>query len=265
MPEKNNGAAVKVKGRDDGCCGIDYLRYVLYFFNFILWLSGFAIVGVAVWTILDKHHYVSLLTSGTYATTTYILLGTGGVVIFAGFIGCCGAWRQNRICLMLYACFLLLIFLHEAIAGILAYMYEATVHDELLRSLNMTMLNSYKMDTEKTEAIDHMQQAFQCCGFGSFQDWRYSRWLKGNPNINNTVPDSCCKTMSMACAIRDHPSNIYYDGCVTGLEIYMKRHLIILGAVGLGICCLQIFGIIFACCLAKKIKEWKDRQATLAW
>ena len=27
----------------------------------------------------------------------------------------------------------------------------------------------------------------------------------------------------------------------------------------------QIFGIIFACCLAKKIKEWKDRQATLAW
>jgi hypothetical protein len=259
------GGAVKEKGRDDGCCGIDFLKYVLFIFNFIFWLSGLGIVAIGVWTLWDRNHYVSLLTSTTYAATTYVLLGTGGAILLVGFIGCCGAWRENRLCLMTYACFLLVIFLLEAVAGILAYMYEAAVHDELVRSLNQTMLQNYMIDKEKTLAIDHMQQNFKCCGAGSFRDWKHSRWLMGNPAINNTVPDSCCKTVTPGCAIRSHPSNIYYDGCVPELEVYLKEHLIILGAVGLGICCLQIFGIVFACCLAKRIKEWADRQAALAW
>ena len=57
-----------------------------------------------------------------------------------------------------YACFLLVVFLLEAVSGILAYMYEASVHDELVRGLNRTMLNSYLQDDVKTEAIDKMHQ-----------------------------------------------------------------------------------------------------------
>lgn len=63
-------------------------------------LSGLGIVAIGVWTMWDKYHYISLLTTSTYAATTYLLLGTGGVVIIVGFIGCCGAWRENRFCLM---------------------------------------------------------------------------------------------------------------------------------------------------------------------
>ena len=51
-----------------------------------------------------------------------------------------------------------MIFLLEAIAGILAYMFEAAVHDDLVRTLNRTMLEHYMIDKEKTYAIDHMQQ-----------------------------------------------------------------------------------------------------------
>lgn len=36
---------------------------------------------------------------------------------------------------------------------------------------------------------------------------------------------------------------------------HMKEHLGILSAVGLGICVLQIFGIIFACALYIKLKK----------
>lgn len=53
---------------------------------------------------------------------------------------------------------LLLIFLLEAMVGILAYVYREQVTDELSVTLNETFLHSYRYDSEKTAAIDQMQQ-----------------------------------------------------------------------------------------------------------
>ncbi|KAK2146089.1 hypothetical protein LSH36_634g01047 [Paralvinella palmiformis] len=264
MPDSGLGA-VKIAGKDDGCCGIFFLKYCLYIFNLIFWLSGGGVLAVGLWTLLTKHSYSTLLGSGVYPATTYILIATGALIIMVGFLGCCGAWRESIGCLMTYAAFLLLVFLLEAVVGILAYMYKSSIETELRRDLNHTMLHNYYMDYDMTLAIDDMQQSFRCCGAGSYEDWRYSRWLLGNPNINNTTPDSCCKTMSPHCAVRDHPSNIYYKGCMDVLMMFLQDHLIILGSVGLGLCCLQLFGIVFACVLASKIKDWKRRQKANLW
>ena len=50
---------------------------------------------------------------------------------------------------------------------------------------------------------------FKCCGAESFEDWKYCKWLK-TTNDTRKTPDSCCKSPSSFCAIRDHPSNIDY-------------------------------------------------------
>ncbi|XP_013417132.1 CD151 antigen [Lingula anatina] len=242
---------------DEGCCGLFFLKYALCTFNIIFWLSGAAILAVGIWTVLARHHYVSLLATSIYPVTTYILIVTGGIAVIMGFIGCYGAIWENRCCLMTYAFFLVLIFLMEAITGVLAYTYQAAIEQELQRSLNKTMMESYQFDMAITNATDDLQQWHKCCGTGSFEDWRYSKWLRSVPT-NNTAPDSCCKSTSTGCAVRNHPSNIYYDGCLTKLARYLKGHIIIIGAVGLGMCFVQVFGIIFACCLARRIKEWNE-------
>lgn len=90
------------------------------------------------------------------------------------------------------------------------------------------------------------------------------------------VPDSCCKTVVPGCGRRDHASNIYkvevgrwgllsglgcwvapsprrledsppsaapppvQGGCITKLETFIQEHLRIIGAVGLGIACVQV-------------------------
>ncbi len=36
---QNNMGQVKVKGRDDGCCGLEFLKYVMFIFNFMFWVS----------------------------------------------------------------------------------------------------------------------------------------------------------------------------------------------------------------------------------
>ncbi|CAH1787421.1 unnamed protein product [Owenia fusiformis] len=171
---------------------------------------------------------------------------------------------------MVYATLLFLVFLMEAVAGVLAYMYNTSIQGELERNLNNTMINWYHFDADKTAAIDKLQREFTCCGAVSFEDWRYSRWLKEAKEKNTTqsinkAPDSCCKTESEGCAVSDHPSNINYNGCLTALSNYVKEHLIILGGVGIGICFLQIFGIVFACCLAKRIKDYKYKEVQVQY
>lgn len=244
--------------RDRGCCSVNFLKYVLFIFNFIFLLGGIAVLGVAIWTLTEKHQFVSLLTTSTYAATSYILLLSGLIVVLAAFLGCCSVLREDRCCLLVYTFLLLLVFLLEAVAGVLAYVYEEQVMAELGLTLTQTFNDNYMYNPEMTTAIDKMQMQYHCCGALTFSQWRESRWLKENFDVNNTVPDSCCKTPSAYCGVRDHPSNIWYNGCIHKFEDELGRHLVILGAVGCGISLVQVFGMILACCLYVKLKDVDD-------
>lgn len=47
----------------------------------------------------------------------------------------------------------------EAMVGILAFIYEENVLSELQMNLNSTFLEQYKINEEKTEAIDFLQES----------------------------------------------------------------------------------------------------------
>lgn len=238
-------------------CSKYFLRSVLYVFNFVFWCSGLTFIGVGVYILINNHSYISLLGSTMFPLTTYLLLATGGLVVIIGCLGCFGACAENKCCLFTYALFLLLIFLLEAITGVLAYMYDGVIREELTRNLNNTMMENYNFDSKITMAVDEMQIDFKCCGAESFEDWKYCKWLKTSTNETRKTPDSCCKSPSSFCALRDHPSNIDYIGCSRRLEQVTKESVILIGGIALGLCGIQLFGIIFACCLIRKIKEEK--------
>lgn len=109
---------------------------------------------------------------------------------------------------------------------------------------------------------------FMCCGSTNYSDWADSTWIKDEHN-KRLVPDTCCKTPSDLCGLRDHPSNIYrvevggsvhlalaecwitaklnpfhfsccQGGCIMKLEEFILSQLYILGAVGIGIAFLQV-------------------------
>ncbi|GAA6077063.1 tetraspanin-11 isoform X1, partial [Tachysurus ichikawai] len=82
---------------------------------------------------------------------------------------------------------------------------------------------------------------FKCCGSNNSFDWRNSVYIQSPESENRVVPDSCCKTVTHVCGRRDHPSNIYKveGGCITKLEQFLADHLLIIGAVGIGVACLQ--------------------------
>ncbi|KAG1649596.1 Tetraspanin-11 [Nymphon striatum] len=206
--------------RNGGCCDKVFLKYVLFIFNFLFWISGVAVFGFGVGTIVAKQHFLSLLVTSTYAATTHILVVTGILVFIITFIGCIGILKENRCLLLIYTFSLLVIFLLEVVAGILAYVYVEQVEVELTSSLNDTFMTAYRFEKEKTKAIDDLQRNFGCCGALSEEDWKFSKWKKDNPNLQNV-------------------------GCIDKLGMHLRMHLVILGAVALGLSFVQVNQIEF--------------------
>ncbi|XP_008281717.1 tetraspanin-11 [Stegastes partitus] len=234
------------------------LKYMLFVFNFLFWMGGAAVLGVGVWTLVEKSDYLSLLASSTFAVSAYILILAGSLVVVTGFLGCCAVIREQRSCLSTYFFFLLLIFLIELVAGVLAYVYYQRLSEELKQHLNHTMTENYAQPGKQaiTLAVDRLQQDFKCCGSNNYNDWTQSVYVSLGQADGRVVPDSCCKTITPHCGRRDHPSNIYKveGGCITKLEQFLADHLLVIGAVGIGVACLQICGMVFTCCLYRRIK-----------
>uniref|UniRef100_A0ABK8G356 Tetraspanin n=1 Tax=Anopheles gambiae TaxID=7165 RepID=A0ABK8G356_ANOGA len=254
----------KHKTRDSDCCSVNFIKYSLHIFNTIFLISGSIIIGVTLWTIIWKHQYISLLSTTNYVTGTYALLTAGLFAVCGGILGCCGVWREHRGVLLLYTFVLLIVFLLEIIVGSLAYLYETQIETELQHTLNATFMEHYGVSEQQTKAIDSMQQEFSCCGAVRFEDWRHSVWLRSRrknlikPTEGRLVPDSCCITVVSNCGLRDGPSNIHYTGCIYGMMDDLKYHLIILGAIGLGLSAIQVFGMVLSCCLYVKLKDVLD-------
>lgn len=246
-------------------CGTICLKYLLFLFNILFLLAGGAVLAVGVWTLVEKSDYIILLDSSFFSASAYLLIAAGAIVILTGLIGCCATLREIKSLLIVYLVLLFSIFLLEIIAGVLAFIkYQECfpfchqLDEELQLNLKQSMQQKYQQPGQDsvTQAVDRMQQEFKCCGSNSSSDWADSVWIQDDTN-KQVVPDSCCKTPGELCGRRDHPSNIYKveGGCIKKLETFILKQLYILGALSVGIAFLQLFGMMFTCCLYKTIKE----------
>uniref|UniRef100_A0A8C1VE58 Tetraspanin n=1 Tax=Cyprinus carpio TaxID=7962 RepID=A0A8C1VE58_CYPCA len=216
-------------------CGTICLKYLLFTFNFLFWLAGGAVMAVGIWTLVEKSDYISLLSSKIYAVSAYILIMAGVTVMVTGVLGCCATFKEQRRLLRV-------------------------LNEELKENLRETMVQKYDQPEQEhvTKAVDKLQQEFKCCGSNSSSDWLESVWIRSIDADSRSVPDSCCKSpVIKLCGRRDHPSNIYKveGGCITKLENFILNHLQIIGAVGVGIACVQIVGMFFTCCLYRSLKS----------
>ncbi|XP_047598104.1 tetraspanin-11 isoform X1 [Lutra lutra] len=223
---------------------IVYLKYLLFVFNFFFWVGGAAVMAVGVWTLVEKSGYLSVLASSTFAASAYILIFAGALVMVTGFLGFGAVIREDRSCLSTYFCLLLVIFLVELVAGVLAHLYYQRLSDELKQHLARTLAENYRQPgaADITTSVDRLQQDFKCCGSNSSADWQHSTYILSREAEGRQVPDSCCKTVVARCGQRAHPSNIYKveGGCITKLEQFLADHLLLMGAVGIGVACLQL-------------------------
>jgi len=242
------------------CCSLSCLKFFLYIYNILLLLFGLSGLAVGLWTLLDRGQFLSLLTSSTYHISGILVLVSGILVVGITVLGCCGISREGRGLILAYCGLLAFTIIVQVAVGITAYLYRAKVHQELVVSLNNSFSQEYGIDQFNltTLAVDDLQTTLKCCGAESYEDWRHSLWWSMGMKDNNKVPDSCCKTVSRFCGVRDHPSNIYYTGCAHKLSRMASDHLLLIGSIALVICAVEACGVVLSARLVMKLNNLED-------
>jgi len=250
----------------DLSCGMKCLKYLLFVVNFIVWVCGIAVFGVGIYSRVKAGEWSDLMKEAAVVDAANLLIASGAIVMVIGFLGCCGAIKQNRPLLVVYTILLLLIFILEIAGGI----YAAVKKDDVIKSLQdgfqETITNSYggtsKADKGLTESVDWFQENVKCCGSEGPASWNETKWAKtqrdnaaaANKTTYQLVPASCCK--SSGCNVGSSYGAItqaYTQGCIKESEEFLNSHMKELVGVGVGIAFVQLIGIIFAILLCRAI------------
>lgn len=219
--------------------GTKCIKYLLFAFNFIFWLAGTAVLAIGLWLRFDsqtKTMFESDTSGNSFYTGVYILIGAGALMMLVGFLGCCGAIQESECMLGLFFAFLLVIFAIEIAAGIWGFANKDKVVDELQNFYKNTY-NQYLLNQDASlgETLKSIHVALDCCGTTG--------------TVIAALSDTCPKTGLEALTVQSCPSAI--------AEVFNKKFHII-GAVGIGIAVIMIFGMIFSmvlCCAIRNNRE----------
>uniref|UniRef100_A0A3P9KLB5 CD81 antigen n=1 Tax=Oryzias latipes TaxID=8090 RepID=A0A3P9KLB5_ORYLA len=110
------------------------IKYMLFFFNFVFWLAGGVILGMALWLRHDSQTSKLLILQfdgqqapSTFYISVYILIAVGAVMMLVGFLGCYGAIQESQCLLGTFFFFLVILFACEVAAALWGFMNKDTV------------------------------------------------------------------------------------------------------------------------------------------
>ncbi|KAG7206900.1 hypothetical protein KM043_000797 [Ampulex compressa] len=234
----------------DGCGR--FMKYSLFFTNFIIFIGGIVVAGLAVWALVDKVPWIGELVGNDLLTgAVYVLLVGGIIVVVIAFFGCIGAAREVKCMLLTYFIIVFLLFVTMLIGGVLGYVFREKVLSTVEGKMSSSM-RVYGTSKSIKDAWDTTQSTLHCCGVNSWREWG-SHGLK--------VPESCCREIQPGQRFNCNAgpdtvntSNAYIKGCINATQIYMQKHAAVMGGAGIAVACLMFFGMIFSCALFKMIE-----------
>ncbi|XP_069386415.1 CD81 antigen-like [Paralichthys olivaceus] len=156
------------------------IKYLLFFLNFIFWLAGGVILGVALWLRHDPKtsSLLVLEIDGAHAPSTFyisvhILIAVGAVMMVVGFLGCYGAIQESQCLLGTFFACLVILFACEVAAGIWGFMHKDTVSKEMSNFYDTVydraMAKDVGLDNSKSKIASVLKvfhETLKCCGKG---------------------------------------------------------------------------------------------------
>ncbi|XP_022188286.2 CD63 antigen [Nilaparvata lugens] len=222
------------------CC----VKYLLFLFNLLFALSGIVILTVGILIQQMYYTYQQFIDEKLFSAPM-ILIVVGVIVFVVAFFGCCGAVKESNAMLITFAVMLGLIFIMEVAGGVTGYLLQDDIHGMLETRMEDGM-KDYGKHQDVTNSWDVLQYDLECCGVKSGEDWK-------PVFLNSTLPHSCCHGLpvDLECNL-DKASK---RGCLPALQTVLEENTMRIGAVGIGVACVQLIGVIFACCLARSIRR----------
>jgi len=260
------------------------VKYTLFFFNFLLWLSGLLLLGIGVYAALDKWASDEALKLQTIfdvmVNIGFFLMIIGAIVSFVSLAGCIGALRENVCLLKFYSFCILILFLIKMILLALSFYYPHKINEFVETELSENLIRSYRDDLDFQNLLDLIQQEFKCCGLSSdgYKDWSKNQYFNcterkdDNPSAERCgVPYSCCHTypgdlVNFMCgynvqALKDTADvldKINIRGCIPTIKNLIENNLYSVAGVAVGIVVCQLLVMFLARTLEEQIESQKS-------
>ncbi|XP_028979640.2 tetraspanin-18 isoform X1 [Esox lucius] len=247
----------------EGDC-LSCIKYLMFIFNFFIFLGGSFLLGVGVWVLVDPMGFRDIVAANPLLFTgVYIILAMGGMLFLLGFLGCCGAIRENKCLLLFFFMLILIIFLAELAAAILAFIFrEHLTREYFTRELKRHYQGHNNTDVF-TATWNAIMTTFDCCGVSHPGDFQESLFRLLNPD--KMVPEVCCQGdghpgdsvdyLSRDECLRGSMVFRYNKGCYTVVVDYFETYIYMAGALAIVVLTIELFAMVFAMCLFRGIHQ----------
>lgn len=207
-----------------GSSGMTCVKYLMFFFNLLIFLAGAALLGVGIWVAVSGDTFKQVVSNDPLIfNAVYIIIAVGAALFLIGFLGCCGAVNENRCLLGTFFALVLILFLLQIVGAVLAIVLRTQAENAARETM---VANNTDWDA--------FQQAFKCCGIDGPSDWSPS------------APASCCP---------DNKPCPKEDLFTTGCKETIAAMFWVVAGIALGILVIELLAMIFSCCLYRSIGE----------
>ncbi|KAG7221726.1 hypothetical protein INR49_000093 [Caranx melampygus] len=137
--------------------GMKCVKFLVFFFNFIFWLCGLALIVVGILVQVALHQTLQIQ-DATASGAPIVLIGIGVVIFFISFFGCCGAWKENYCMVTMFAILLSLIIVAEIAAAIAGYIFRNKITNVVQDSLTDMISNYNNSTADFRKSVDKLQE-----------------------------------------------------------------------------------------------------------
>ncbi|XP_015230672.1 PREDICTED: tetraspanin-18-like [Cyprinodon variegatus] len=205
-------------------------------------LGGSFLLGIGVWVLVDPMGFREIVAvNPVLFTGVYIILAMGGMLFLLGFLGCCGAIRENR-CLLLF--------------------HFVCVSSQLTREYFSRELKRHYQGRNNTDVFTStwnvVMTTFDCCGISGPEDFEESLFRLLNPN--KMVPEACCQVTGylgeagVEQCVSGSVAFRHNKGCYSAMVEYFETYIYSAGALVIVVLTVELFAMVFAMCLFKGIQ-----------
>ncbi|KAL4656014.1 tetraspanin-1-like [Arapaima gigas] len=251
-----------------GC--FTFVKVMMILFNLLIFLAGAGLLAVGIWVSVDGGSFLKVLGPFSNEATQFVNIGyfcivIGAVLLLLGFLGCCGAQKESKCLLILFFSIVLIIFIAEIAAAVVALVYSSFVQSLLQAWAKPALQQQYGSNKIITQMWNTTMTELKCCGFSNYTDFSHSNYVKQN----QTFPPPCCNGTTPCSKALAQKSNIHVridspltcpdakcrfpliplqppssQGCYNQLLHDLKKNANVVGGVAIGIAAIEMLSMI---------------------
>ncbi|XP_074917313.1 CD63 antigen [Chelonoidis abingdonii] len=240
--------------------GMKCVKFLVFFFNFLFWLCGVALIVIGILVQIDLNKTL-VMSSASASGAPIVIIVVGVVIFFVSFFGCCGASKENYCMVTTFAILLtpVSLLVRESLPSLV--LFNGYIGGHLMAAVwdphggvllppprqvrTALQVRAWRMPVERKDT-----------GNDSLHNGNHGELPRGTTTSKR--PNICCwatRHNVATCNVNPTAATINVRGCADSVEAWLKKHIVIVAAVALGIAFFELLGIVFACCLMRGIRS----------